>query len=55
MCIQENSHNIYIKFWNYKFNQHKSLISINNVGINKIVAYNKAPFGKPDVKYFIGY
>ena len=55
MCIQENSHNIYIKFWNYKFNQHKSLISINNVGINKIVAYSKAPFGKPDVKYFIGY
>ena len=43
------------KIGNCKFNQHKSLISINNVGINKIVAYNKAPFGKPDVKYFIGY
>ena len=28
---------------------------INNVDINKIVAFNKLPFSKQDFKYFIGY
>ena len=34
---------------------HKSPISINNIGINKIVVSNKFSFGKEDFKYFIGY
>ena len=38
----------------YKFNQHKSPISINNIDINEIVVSNKLPFGKQDFKYFIG-
>ena len=29
----------------YKFHQHKTLISINNIDINKIVVSNKVPFG----------
>ena len=39
----------------YKFNQHKSPISINNIVINEIVVSNKLPFGKQDSKYLIGY
>ena len=39
----------------YKFHQHKSPISINNIDINKILVSNKASFGKKDCKYFIGY
>ena len=38
-----------------KFHQHKSLILINNLDINKIVASNKVPFGTQDFKYFIDY
>ena len=36
----------------YKFHQHKSLISINNTDINKIVS-NKLTFCQQDFKYFI--
>ena len=39
----------------YKFNQHKSPISINNIVINEIVVSNKLPFGKQDSKYLTGY
>ena len=41
----------------YKFRQHKSPISINNIYIyiTKIVVSNKLPFSKQDFKYFIGY
>ena len=39
----------------YKFNQHKSHILINDIDINKIVVSNKPPFGKEGFKYFIGY
>ena len=39
----------------YKFHQHKSLISVNNIDIIKIIVSNKLPFGKQDFKYFIGY
>ena len=28
---------------------------INNIGINKIVIFNKFPFNKQDFQYFIGY
>ena len=35
----------------YKIYQHKSSISINDIGINKIVASNKFLFGKKDFKY----
>ena len=38
-----------------KFHQHKSPILIDNIGINKIVVYNKVPFRKKDFRYFIGY
>ena len=42
----------------YEFHQHKSPISINNIDINKIVVFNKLPFGKQvkyyNLKYFIG-
>ena len=39
----------------YKFHQNKSSVSINDKDINKIVVFNKHPFGKQDYKYFIGY
>ena len=38
----------------YKSHQYKSLISINNIDINKIVVPNKFPFGKQGLKHFIG-
>ena len=44
-----------LKLKKYKFHQHKSLISINNIDIIKIVVSNKVSFGKKDFKYFIGY
>ena len=37
------------------FHQNKNPISINNVGVKKIVVSTKLPFGKQDFKYFIGY
>ena len=37
----------------FKFNQYKSSILINNMNIDKVVASNKFPFGKQDFKYFI--
>ena len=51
---------IIIKFSNIeiekqKFHQHKRPISIKNININDIVAFNKPSFGKNDFKYFIGY
>ena len=39
----------------YNFDQNKSLISINDIYIIKIVVSNKLPLGKVDFKYFIGY
>ena len=36
-----------------KFHKYKSLISIRNISINKIVVSNKVSFGKKDFKYFI--
>ena len=39
----------------FEFHQHKSLISINNIDINKLVISNKLLFGKQVFKYFIGY
>ena len=39
----------------YKFHQHKSPISINNIDINEIVLSNKFPFNKQDVKYCLDY
>ena len=43
-----------IKFDDTKL-KNKSLISIGNVDINKIVVSNQVSFGKKDFKYFIGY
>ena len=47
-----------IKFGNteseeYEFNQYKSPILINDIGINKIVLYNNFHFSKQGFKYFI--
>ena len=39
----------------YKFNQNKSPISINDIDINKIVVSNMFHFDKQDFKYFTGY
>ena len=39
----------------YEFYQYKSLVSIKNMDINKIIVSNKFLFGKQDLKYFIGY
>ena len=38
-----------------KFHQHKRLISIKSIDINKIVVSNKVSFGKKGFKYLIGY
>ena len=35
--------------------QYKSLISIKNIDINKIVAFNKFSFVQRSFEYFIGY
>ena len=39
----------------YKFDQYKSPVSINNIDINKIVVSKKFSFYKQDFKYFIRY
>ena len=44
-----------LKSTKQKFHQHKRLISIKNIDINKIVVSNKVFFGKKGFKYFIGY
>ena len=38
-----------------KFHQHKRLISIKSIDINKIVVSNKVCFDKQGFEYFIGY
>ena len=49
-----------IKFGNteiekQKFHQHKGLILISNIDINKLILSNKVSCGKKTFKYFIGY
>ena len=44
-----------IKIPKQKFHQHKRLISIKNVDIDKIVVSSKVPFVKKGFKYCIGY
>ena len=39
----------------YQFHQYKRSVSVNDIDTNKIVLYNKIPFGKQDFKYFIAY
>ena len=39
----------------YKFHQHKSLISINDIDINEVVVSHRLPFGKQESKYIIVY
>ena len=39
----------------YKFYQRKTLISIDNIDINKTAVSNKVSFGKKNSKYFMGY
>ena len=38
----------------YTFYQYKSHVLMENIGINKIVAYKKVSFSKENFKYFIG-
>ena len=38
-----------------EFNQHKSVILLSNIDINKIVVFNKVSFSKKDCKYFYGH
>ena len=38
-----------------KFHQHKSLILINNIDINKTVVFDKISFGKKGFEHLIGY
>ena len=38
-----------------KFHQHKRTILIKNIGINKVVVFNKVSFGKKGFKYFTDY
>ena len=44
-----------IEIQKQKYHQHKELISIKNIDINKIVVSNKVSFGKKGFKCFIGY
>ena len=44
-----------IKIEEFEFHLHKSLISIKDRDINKIVISNKPPFNKQKFKCFIGY
>ena len=39
----------------HKFHNHKNLIPIYDVDINKIIVSNRVSFGKKGFKYFIGY
>ena len=39
-----------IEIEEYKFHQHKSPISINDIDINEIVVSSKLPLGKQDFK-----
>ena len=43
-----------IEIQKQKFHQHKGLISIKNIDIDKILVSNKVPFGKKRFRYFIG-
>ena len=45
----------YTEIEKQKFLQNKSLISINNVHINKIVVSNKVSFRKKGFEYFVAY
>ena len=42
-----------IKIEKQTFHQHKRLISIKNIDINKIVVSNKVSFGKKGFKYLL--
>ena len=44
-----------IEVGEYKFDQHKSPISIYDVKVHKIVLSNKVHFNEKSFKYFIGY
>ena len=44
-----------VKIKTQKFHQHKRLVSIKTIDINKIVVSNKVSFGKKRFKYLIGY
>ena len=41
-----------IEIQKQKFHQHKALISIKNIDINKMVVSNKVSFGKKAFEYF---
>ena len=44
-----------IEIQKQEFHQHKGLISIKIVEIDKMVVPNQVSFGKKEFKYFIGY
>ena len=39
----------------YKFYRHKSLVSLRQVNIEKILVFNKISLGEKNCKYFIGF
>ena len=54
--MNKRNYNVYrYETEKHNFHQHKSSISILDVKIDRIVVYDKVPFGKKGFKYFIGY
>ena len=58
--MYKNGKKTFIKFGDIgiqkeKFHQHKGLVSVKNIDINKIVVSNKVSFSEKWFKYFIGY
>ena len=45
----------YTEIGKYKFHQHKSVFSIDNIDLNNVLVSHKVCFSKKDFKYFIGY
>ena len=51
----EKTFTIFGEIQKQKLHEHKGLISVKKIGINKIVVSNKFSFGKTGFKYFIDY
>ena len=45
----------YTEIGKYKFHQHKSVFSIDNIDLNNVLVSHKVCFSKKDFKYLIGY
>ena len=58
--MYKNGKKTFIKFRDIvnqkeKSHQHKGLVSVKNIDINKVVVSNKVSFSKKWFKYFTGY